>query len=197
MELWVLIFSFINNFSSQQSNIINLFFQSCKYIISRINYDFGISWVFGHYLKVIKANLSFSRLYPRNSWFRFQHCVWWRWEWFYFCWVLLCKMWFFWFSSYLHTSWRMWGDFDFDYCDFALYENGIKIGNASALSIRNTIINGDAIMLTSFTNDRPTLKDCFKYNSDVESHWQGISNVILTPQTLNITQIYISIFGNA
>lgn len=78
-----------------------------------------------------------------------------------------------------------------------LYENGIKIGNASALSIRNTIINGDAIMLTSFTNDRPTLKDCFKYNSDVESHWQGISNVILTPQTLNITQIYISIFGNA
>lgn len=52
-------------------------------------------------------------------------------------------------------------------------------------------------MLTSYTNQRPTLKDCFKSNSDVEYSWQGISNVILTPQTSNITQIYISIFGNA
>lgn len=76
-----------------------------------------------------------------------------------------------------------------------LSENGIKLSNASILSIRNTNINGDAIMLTSFTNPRPTLSDCFKVDSDVVYNWQGISNIIVTPQ-LNITWVYISIFGN-
>lgn len=76
-----------------------------------------------------------------------------------------------------------------------LSENGLKFGNASVISIRNTNINGDAIMLTSYTNPKPTLQDSFKPDPDVFYNWQGISNIVLTPQS-NITAIYISIFGN-
>lgn len=61
----------------------------------------------------------------------------------------------------------------------SLISSGLTITNSTVLSLYSTSVNGDSVLITSLTKEKPLLEDCFQPDSDVVYNWEGVYKIVL------------------
>lgn len=69
-----------------------------------------------------------------------------------------------------------------------------NFSNVTIINIRNTVINGDTVLLASPTIEFPVFKDLFKVNSDVVYGWEG--SISFVANASYPAYIYVSVLGD-
>lgn len=59
-------------------------------------------------------------------------------------------------------------------------DKSIQFSNATLAEIRNTIVNGDILILSSLSTPMPQFEDIFNTNSDVQVSWEGLITYTIT-----------------